>query len=1220
MCQNRLKWNARVDLWSLSTIKVLVKTTRKSGRYGRQKQKLGIIGLLAVSFCSVLLFNAFAEDHAIPSIEINSAHADFDSKDAGAWKVTKAAKWTSKTTAEISFTIDSIAKPSGNDKDIILVLDNSSSMEENLMYQAGYITKLEGIQRNAEELIRNVLDNQDSKIALISFASEADIVAPFTNDAEELVSGLNSMVAYGSTNYYRALTKVEEVLQDYEVREGRDIVVLFVTDGYPVKQTPLEVLEYMDLKNTYPNLTINAVQYDMGETLVRQLVAISDNQFIVQNAAQLDKAMFNAASVPYYYTSFNVSDYVDTNYWTLSSADANLGTVNTNADEQSVAWDLGRYFRPGQETKPELKLQLDLKEEFHEADGYWPTNTRETVSTSILDGMDENISSTDTPILQHKYDVNYDANLPLGCTSYVTLPETTRYFVFDAVEIQGPDLVCEGYTFKGWEIATTKVSHINDDHFRMPAADLTLRGIWTKVSIDKSMNGTVHERVAATFDASHTVNQKMKRLSEQQGADVSNTNTTITAIVRANKLAADVDVNDDAYILSAKNSAAPIYGWFIDGTLYYYTDADEIFLRDGAGFFKYLTALNDISGAADWNTSSMTSMSGMFEYCTSLDNIDALAGWDTSKVKDMYGVFWAASSLTNIDGAANWDVSNVTSFSHTFYDTSLTNIDALVNWDTSSAENMSDMFLNVQSLTNIDGARNWDVSNVTNMREVFLSTRITNIDALVNWNTSKVTNMSGMFGSTYTLTNIDGAINWNTSKVTGMSGMFSNDQALENIDGARNWNTSKVTDMSGMFKNTKIVSIDALANWDTSKVTNMYQMFNQAKSLENIDGAINWNTSNVTNMSGMFGPAVCYYGATSSLTNIDGAINWDTSSVTNMYEMFGGASSLVNINGAINWNTSKVTNMREMFCFGRSLTNISGAAKWDVSNVTDMHDMFYSNSELEDINALENWNISSLTNMSGMFDGTKIYDLSPLTDWDVSNVTNMGSTFYGIAATNIDALAGWNMSNVTYMSRLFARAHSLTNIDGARNWDVSSVTDMSDMFYDTPITDINALAGWNTSSVTNMSNMFSYASSLMNINGASNWNVSSVTNMAQMFSYTSIPDIDALTNWTTSNVTNMSSMFSRASSLTNINGASNWNVSSVTNMSNMFWGCESLENVTGARNWDVSSVTTMDRMFLSDKNISDLSPLDNWETTNLENMEYIFGGIPESVTRPSWYQ
>jgi len=1194
---------------------------------------LFLVGILSISGIISFILRAQAADGPIRSIEIFSEHANFSNNEQGAWKITKSAKWTSKTTAQVSFEIDSITKPSGNDKDIILVLDNSSSMDDSFYDNNTTTSKLEAIKTNAAELINNTLDNQDSQISIISFATDAEIVVPFTNDVDALITGLNSIEAYGSTNYYKALVRVGEVLADYEIQADRDIVVLFVTDGVPVKQTPLEVVEYRALKSQYESLIINAVQYDMGDTIISQLARISDNQFIVQDAAQLDKSLFDAASVPYYYQSFNVADYVDTDYWTLDDVSVNLGTVTMDTNEQSVDWNLGRYFRPGQETKPHLTISLNLKEEFHEADSRFSTNVREIASSSIIDGEDENISSNETPVLQHKYNVSYDANLPASCDNSVELPGSNRYFVFDTVEIQGVTLFCEGYKFMGWQLATAHVVRINTDYFRMPEADVVLRAIWAKPSIGKSMDGTVHQRVSAEFDTGINVNYKMRRLAGETSPYWGTDNSKIKLFRRAGSLDNSIDIHDDKHVVSSRNSNVPIYIWFDDlnGIIYYYSEADDIYLNSiSSYFFAGLSSLEDLNDVADWNSSNVTTMETMFRNDRSITSLEPLRNWDVSNVRSLgsvwsQGAFSFMSSIDDLSPLSNWDISNVEDLGFTFCGISAPNLDAISGWNTSNVKMMWYTFCSTTNLSNIDALSGWDTSSVTNMSGMFSFSRgLINIDGALNWDTSNVTTMGEMFQQATSLTNVNGARKWDTSNVTNMSSMFSSASSLTDITGIAGWDTSKVVNMNYMFSSTKIANIDPLANWDTSSVTNMKGMFNalyETSVLQNIDGALKWDTSNVTDMSSMFA-------GTTALDNIDGAVNWDTSSVTSFSNMFQEARSLKNIDGALKWDTSSVTSMSNMFQGAKSLKNIDGAIKWDTSNVTSMSGLFYGAASLENVNGALDWDTSKVTTLKDLFHGAGytmvLSDISGLRKWDTSNVTDMQGAFRGVSGiTNVDDLLNWDTSKVTNMFWMFdgyQGGSSLTNVDGLRKWNVSSVKNMSYMFRSTPLNDISGLSEWITSSVTNIDGMFNGANNITNIDALSDWDTSKVTSFYLLFSAAnSLSDISGVAGWETGAVTNMRNVFS-GTSITNLDDLSGWNTSNVVNMESMFSKATSLSDISGISEWDVSSVTNMKQMFYSDTAITSLSPLEGWEPTNLENSTDMFYNIPDSVTRPSWYQ
>ncbi len=1165
----------------------------------RQKRYLFVaLFLLSISFLSIIsfVFHAKAENVPIRSIEIFSEHADFENSDPGAWKITKSADWTSKTTAKITFEIDSVPKLSGDDRDIIIVLDNSSSMNEALPDSNNNpTTKLQAIKQNADELIRNTLVNQESQIAIVSFATDAEIVSPFSNDSELLIAALDSITANGSTNYYKALAKVEEVLETYQPRNDKDIIVLFITDGVPVKQTTLEITKYYELKNRYDNLVINAVQYAMGDTIIPQLEKISDNQFIVQDAAQLDKSLFEAAFVPYYYSSFNITDYIDTDYWTFDSASASLGTTTTNGDSTIISWDLGKYFRPGQESAPKLTIHLQLKPEFHESDDIFPTNTKETINSAILDGATEDITSTKTPVIQHKYDVVYDANLPTGCSSSINLPDPERYFVFDTVEVYDINLSCEGYNFKGWEVSSNRIAKVNDEHFIMPSSDVIIRAIWTNPSISKSMEGSIHERITATLLQGNDFNNKIKRISGDEWYWNYTINHWIERIDRTDHPLGELT---DDYLISSRDSQAPIYAWFVDGTIYYYTEADQIYMnQDSSSMFHYITELKDIDIIREWDISNVTNMSGLFSL-TAIDNFDIISDWDVSNVTNMNNMFWS-TDITNTDAFANWNVANVTDISH--------------------------MFGATYELTDITGLSGWNVSNVKDISSLFQSSKITNVDALANWDVSSVENMSGAFRGANQLTDINGLANWNTSALTDISYLFYEASNIANIDALSNWNTSSITNMNAAFYGlNKITNLDALQDWDVSKTKTMASTFSSTTSLTDINALSSWNTSNVENMSYLFS-------SSTSLETLNGISGWDTSNVTNLAGTFKNMQSLKNLDDLSSWNTSKVTSLKETFGGGsygiwfsgaRSLQNIDGITNWDTSNVTDMSYLFAGATSLPSVSALSNWYTSKVTNMTHVFfNMDSLLNLHGVENWDISKVTNLSHAFQDDGSlTDISALSNWNTSNVTNIQFIFSAARSLLNLNGLSNWNMSKVTNMQRAFGDGGSSlDLSGISSWDVSNVTDMSLMFCSAR-VSNVAALQNWQTTNVKNMSNMFSNSELlNDLTGLQNWDTSNVTTMNEMFYNNKSLTSLNGLSEWNTSNVQSMANMFKEDHLLSDISAISNWQVQSLTNTNSMFYKNIAITDLSPLENWDPINLENMTNMFYEIPESVTRPSWY-
>lgn len=72
-------------------------------------------------------------------------------------------------------------------------------------------------------------------------------------------------------------------------------------------------------------------------------------------------------------------------------------------------------------------------------------------------------------------------------------------------------------------------------------------------------------------------------------------------------------------------------------------------------------------------------------------------------------------------------------------------------------------------------------------------------------------------------------------------------------------------------------------------------------------------------------------------------------------------------------------------------------------------------------------------------------------------------------------------------------------------------------------------------------------------------------------------------------------------------------------MISVFQDATSLANIEGAHNWNVSNATNVDSMFKNDVDITSLEPIDGWNTISITSKNETFGGIPDTVRRPRWY-
>ena len=415
----------------------------------------------------------------------------------------------------------------------------------------------------------------------------------------------------------------------------------------------------------------------------------------------------------------------------------------------------------------------------------------------------------------------------------------------------------------------------------------------------ESLLGTTITVYASTFteavlDTGQNVNAKLKTLAGNSSATHSTEDAYIAAIERSDTLPSGFATSTDNII---SVSTIPVYAWFDDDTIYYYSTADTIYLNsDAICMFFNMRKLSDGSDLAYLDASNVTNMSNMFRYTgynAATFTLD-LTDWDVSSVTDMSAMFSTAghnATTWSIGDLSGWDVSNVTNmgcsivnddydycgiFHGTGYSVTTWSVGDLSNWDTSNVTDMSEMFATAgYSATTFDISyiSNWDTSSVTKMDGMFAAAghnaTTWSIGDLSDWDTSNVTTMSYMFsgaGYSATVFDISYITGWNTSNVTNMSCMFQNagHSATTFALDLSSWDTSSVWNMSCMFLSTgyNVTTFYLnLSNWDTSNVTDMYQMFYYAGP-----NAASWSVIiPQTNGNGISNTTSTLYGRTTSI-------------------------------------------------------------------------------------------------------------------------------------------------------------------------------------------------------------------------------------------------------------------------------------------------------------------------------------------------------------------
>lgn len=657
----------------------------------------------------------------------------------------------------------------------------------------------------------------------------------------------------------------------------------------------------------------------------------------------------------------------------------------------------------------------------------------------------------------NQYTISFDVNT----TGEYTGSMSNQTFTYDTPQnLNENKFKVEGYTFIGWNTQSdglgTSYTDKEEVNNLATSGNVKLYAQWSKAQ--------------AMFLNGIKASNAMKKLAGNSNVNANSDDKLIKAFKKSDTAPNISDMTEDNIIsVSEGEYTTPIYAWFDNGTIYWWSEDENPSLNSSSAYlFGNMQNLASVE-LEYFDTNNLINMSSMFYNCKSLTSLD-LSNFNTSNVTDMNSLFYSCTGLTTLNLGNNFDTSNVTTMYALFSGcSSLNELNLGDKFNTSNVTTMYGMFYNCKNLTTLDLGNNFNTSNVTDMESMFKNCEnIKSLNLGDKFDTSKVTKMNNMFYFCKELENLNLGNKFDTSNVTNMSYMFNmSNSAIETLNLGDKFNTSNVTNMSRMFYNFKGVKTINFGNkFDTSKVTDMAYMFSGCSMLESLDLS-QFNTSNVTTMSWMF--AYCKNMNTLILGN-----NFDTGKVKDMSLMFKNCEKLEVLNLEGKFDTSNVTNMNSMFTNCEELTSLDLGSKFNTSKVTNMIQMFSSCYKLKTLNLGNNFNTSNVTDMLNMFESC--YALESL---------DLGSKF--------------DTSKVTNMNSMFRSCRNLVSLKLGNNFDTSNVTNMNQMFFGlNEITELNLGTKFNTGKVTNMKNMFNSDKKLVTIY-APTFDISHVTENQGIF-------------------------------------------------------------------------------------------------------------------------
>ena len=434
----------------------------------------GLLGRILISIGN-LISNV---DGEVKQIVIKSD--GYDENIGGSFKIIKSADWVDSENIILSYDVDTNMQASSKPRDIVILFDR---------YIGGGNSELQEIKDYTKEMISAVLDNSNNRISIISYETNAEILSGFTNDEASLINIIDNIQIGKERSFYQAFIQLETLLNTYQASNERDLIVVFIVTGKPGLQNTVHEAQYKVLKEKYPYMFVYGIDYNNLNLADGSISAISDKLIVPNN---IDNPLLEPGLNPYYYETFEVIEYIDNDYFYIENTDdieVSMGTTRIEEEngQKKIIWSAdANEFRTGY--KATMNLHLKLNSNLIKVEGLYPVSIKNVVNYSFNSSSIKTLENTENNILKNGYIVKYNSNLPNGCNIEFNLEEI--YYSNEEVSLMDEKLACVGWEFQGWK-TVEKVEKVNDDTFKMPNTNVEIRGNWSKLYLNKSLEGSI---------------------------------------------------------------------------------------------------------------------------------------------------------------------------------------------------------------------------------------------------------------------------------------------------------------------------------------------------------------------------------------------------------------------------------------------------------------------------------------------------------------------------------------------------------------------------------------------------------------------------------------------------------------------------------------------------------------------------------------------------------